>query len=75
MEVKIYTMPACGYCKQVKKHLKKNGISYTEINLKEDKDGRKFMNDRQYTGVPVTVIDDTEIVGFNIDKVDEVLGL
>lgn len=74
-EVKIYTMPGCGYCKQVKRHLMKHGIPFQEINLKEDKAGQKFMNERGYTGVPVTVIQGEEIVGFQLDRVDQLLGI
>lgn len=73
--VKIYTMPACGYCKQVKRHLSKHGIPFEEINLKEDKDGQKFMNERGYTGVPVTVIKGEEIVGFDLDRVNKLLDI
>lgn len=73
--VKIYTLPGCGYCKQVKKHLNKNNIPYQEINLKEDKDGKAFMKARGYTGVPVTVIGKEEIVGFDLDRVNELLGI
>ena len=73
--VKIYTMPACGYCKQVKRHLSKYEIPFEEINLKEDKDGQKFMNERGYTGVPVTVIKGEEVVGFDLDKIDQLLGI
>lgn len=75
MEIKIYSMPACGYCKQLKKHLDKHNIKYTDINLKTDKEGQAFMNSRKYTGVPVTVIGEEEIVGFNLDRVDEILGI
>lgn len=73
--VKIYTMPACGYCKQVKRHLSKHNIPFKEINLKEDKDGQKFMNERGYTGVPVTVIKGEEIVGFDLDRVNKLLDI
>lgn len=74
-QVKIYTLPACGYCKQVKRHLDKHNIPYQEINLKDDKDGKAFMKARGYTGVPVTVIGDEEIVGFDLDRVDKLLGI
>ncbi|MDO4553622.1 MAG: glutaredoxin family protein [Lachnospiraceae bacterium] len=73
--VKIYTMPACGYCKQVKRHLSKHEIPFEEINLKENKDGQKFMNERGYTGVPVTVIKGEEVVGFDLDKINALLGI
>jgi glutaredoxin len=73
--VKIYTLPSCGYCKQLRRHLTRHHISFEDINLKEDKGGQKFMKERGYTGVPVTVIDGDEIVGFELDTINERLGI
>lgn len=71
--VRIYTLPGCSYCSQVKDFLTKNGISFTEINLETDKDGQNFMDSRGYTALPVTVIGSHEISGFRLDQIKELL--
>lgn len=71
---KMYTMPDCSYCKSVKAFLVERGIGYTEINLATDKAGQAFMKARGYTHLPVTVIGDKEISGYDIPKIKEALG-
>ena len=71
--VRIYTLPGCSYCRQIKDFLTENSIPYEEINLETDKDGQTFMEDRGYTALPVTVIGQHEISGFRLDKIRELL--
>lgn len=71
--VRIYTLPGCSYCRQVKEFLADNGISYEEIDLDSDLQGQAFMDSRGYTALPVTVIGSHEISGFRLDKIKELL--
>ena len=71
--VRIYTLPGCSYCRQVKEFLADNGISYEEIDLDSDMQGQAFMDSRGYTALPVTVIGSHEISGFRLDKIKELL--
>lgn len=71
--VRIYTLPGCSYCNQIKDFLSQNSISYEEINLESDLEGQEFMENRGYTALPVTVIGSHEISGFRLDKIKEVL--
>lgn len=71
--VRIYTLPGCSYCRQVKEFLSDNGISYKEINLENDAEGQAFMDSRGYTALPVTVIGSHEISGFRLDKIRDLL--
>jgi glutaredoxin 3 len=75
-EVKIYTTPACPYCKMAKKFLDDNGIKYQEFNVAEDKAARKEMKDKcNSLGVPTICIDNEVLVGFNEAQLKEKLGL
>jgi glutaredoxin 3 len=38
--VKLYTTDPCGFCRQAKALLEARGISYTEVNLSKDPQGR-----------------------------------
>lgn len=73
--VRIYTMPACSYCRSVKEFLRQVGVDYEEFDLSHDKAGQAFMKLRGYTGLPVTVIDGAEIVGYDMPRIREALGL
>lgn len=73
--IKIYTLPACGYCEQVKALLTEHGFAYEEINLKTDPNGKAFMKSRNYSSVPVTVIGDNEFLGLQLEQISQCLGL
>ena len=65
-KVTIYTTEPCGFCRQAKALLGKRGLSYDEINLAKDADGRAELAKR--TGMmtfPQVVIGDQLIGGFN----------
>lgn len=71
--VRLYTLPGCSYCRQVKDFLGENHIAYEEIDLETDSDGQAFMDSRGYTALPVTVIGSHEVSGFRLDKIRELL--
>lgn len=72
-KVRIYTLPDCSYCQQVKKFLLDNNIDYEEINLERDTAGQQFMEDRGYTALPVTVIGTNEVSGYRMDTIKKLL--
>ncbi len=71
--VRIYTLPNCSYCAQVKDFLTKNHIAYDEVDLSTDLDGQNFMEERGYSALPVTIIGDQEISGFRMDLIKKML--
>lgn len=73
--IRIYTMPTCSYCRSVKEFLRGVGADYEEVDLSTDRAGQAFMKERGYTGLPVTVIGDEEIVGYHMPKIKAALGL
>jgi len=61
----VYTSTYCNYCRQVKAFLNEHGVAFEERNVDTDE---KFAEELWNTGlrsVPVTVIGETKIVGFN----------
>ena len=68
-------MPGCSYCRSVKEFLKGAGVAYGEVDLSTDKEGQAFMDQRGYTALPVTVIGQTEVSGYDMPKIKKALGL
>jgi glutaredoxin 3 len=63
--VMMYTTDQCSLCTSAKALLERRGISYTEVNLAKDPDGRAELV--QCTGLitfPQIVIDDRPLGGF-----------
>jgi glutaredoxin-like YruB-family protein len=72
--VTIYSTPTCTYCNAAKDYFKKNNVTYTEYNVASDEMRRKEMIDKtSQLGVPVIVIDDQVIVGFDQEAISKAL--
>lgn len=74
--VKVYSTPTCVYCKTLKGYLKKNNISFEDIDVsKDEKDLQNMIKISGQMGVPVVEIDETVITGFDKAKIDELLKI
>lgn len=74
MSVKIYTTPACVYCKMAKEYFKKNNIEYQELDVAEDEKAREKMIQKSHQfGVPVIEIGDQVFVGFNRLEIEKAI--
>jgi glutaredoxin-like YruB-family protein len=72
----VYSSPDCAYCYTLKGYLENQGKEYEEINIYEDEQARKKMEELSgQTSVPVTVIGDEVIVGWNKEKINNLLGI
>ena len=64
--IMVYTTEPCGYCRQAKALLSERGLSYHEINLATNADGRAELAKR--TGMmtfPQVIIGDQLVGGFD----------
>ena len=76
MKVKIYTTTSCPYCHLAMDFFKENKVEFEEINVQEDSDAAKEMVDKSgQMGVPVIIIGEEIIVGFDKDKIKAALKL
>lgn len=74
--VSIYTTPTCHFCQMSKELFKANNVQYTEYNVASDSEKRQEMIEKSgQMGVPVIVIGDELIVGFDKHRIDSALGL
>lgn len=74
--VKIYSIPECSWCQKAKQYFKLKNIAYNDINVQDDIAGREEMITlTKQQGVPVIIIDNSIIIGFDRDKIDTLLNL
>lgn len=74
--VTIYSTPSCHFCHMAKDFFKANNVSFQDFNVAEDSAKRQEMITKSgQMGVPVILIDDNLIVGFNKPKIAELLGI
>ncbi len=74
--VTIYSTPSCHFCHMAKDYFKEKGVAYTEYNVASDIEKRKEMVDKSgQMGVPVIIIGDEIIIGFDKPRIDKALGL
>ncbi len=74
--VEIYSTPWCAYCKMAKEYFKKNNIAYVEHDVAEDPIKRQEMIDKTHQmGVPVIIINGKTVIGFDHEKISELLNL
>ncbi len=75
-KVIVYSTPTCHFCHMAKDFFAENGVSFEDFNVSTDLEKRKEMVDKSgQMGVPVIVIEDKVIVGFNKPKIMELLGI
>jgi glutaredoxin-like YruB-family protein len=71
--VVVFSSNTCPYCVAAKEYLEEKGVSYTERNIQKDRDAKKELMSMGHMGVPVILIDGEEVVGFDKDKIDDLL--
>ncbi|MEK7117382.1 MAG: glutaredoxin domain-containing protein [Patescibacteria group bacterium] len=74
--VKIYSTPTCHFCAMTKEFLKENNAPFEDIDVWSDVAARKEMVEKSgQMGVPVIQIDNNIIVGFQKEKIANLLGI
>ncbi len=74
-KVVIYTTPTCPYCRMAKDYLAKKGVAYIERNVAQDREAaREMIEKSRQMGVPVTIVADDIVVGFDQASLDKVLS-
>ena len=74
--VTIYSTPTCHFCHMAKDFFKEKNVAYTEYDVASNLEKRKEMLEKSnQMGVPVIIIGDDLIVGFNKPKIEQLLGI
>lgn len=76
MEVKVYSTPACPYCKMVKEYLTSKGVVFEAVDVSANPAaGKDLVNISGQMGVPVVVAGGEVIVGFDKEAINKALNL
>ena len=74
--ITIYSTPTCVYCKTLKEYLASKNLAYQEIDVADnEQELEKMVAISGQMGVPVVEIDGNVVVGFDREKIDEILKL
>lgn len=75
-QVIIYSTPACHFCHAAKDFFTENNVVFTEHDVAADMEKRQEMVEMTgQMGVPVIRIGDDVVVGFDEEKVKELLAV
>ncbi|MFO8061377.1 MAG: glutaredoxin family protein [bacterium] len=74
--VKVYSTPTCPWCTRAKNYLKSNNVQFEDIDVSTDREkAMEMVKKSGQQGVPVIEIDGQIIIGFDQNKIDNLLGL
>ncbi len=75
-KVTIYSTPTCHYCHMAKDFFTENNVPFEDYNVQTDLTKRREMIDKSgQMGVPVIYIGDQLVLGFDEDKLKDLLAL
>lgn len=75
-EVVIYSTPTCHFCQTTKEFFKENNVEYTEHDVSVDQEKRAEMIEKSgQMGVPVIFIGEEMIIGYDEDRLKQLLEL
>jgi glutaredoxin-like YruB-family protein len=74
--VKVFSTPTCPYCVTLKEFFKEHNIEFEDIDVSQDEKARDEMIEKSgQMGVPVVDINGEIVVGFDKEKISQLLKL
>jgi glutaredoxin-like YruB-family protein len=73
--VTIYTNTGCDSCHEAKAFLEENNIQYIEHDISKDKEAKKDIMKKGYMSVPLIMIEDKVLIGFDRKEILDLLDL
>jgi glutaredoxin-like protein NrdH len=70
----VYSSTNCSFCKQLKSFLEEQNIAYEERNIDENEAYREELARLGMMSVPLTLIGDKQILGFNPNRIKNALA-
>ncbi len=70
MTVTVYTLPDCIQCEMTKKYLDKYHVQFDTVDISQDDNAKKIVEELGYKSAPVVVYDKFHWSGFRPDKIN-----
>ena len=75
-KVIIFTTPTCSFCNAAKRYFREKKIKFKDIDVSRDRRAAMDMQRRTgSTGVPVILINNRPIIGFDKPKINRMLNI
>ena len=71
----VYSAVYCPGCHAVKNFLKEHNIEFEERDIGQNEKYKKELQNMGHNSIPVTLIDDEKIVGFDVEKIKKALNI
>ncbi len=75
MQVSVYSTPGCSWCVVAKNFLKEHNIAFQEVDVSDPVKAQEMIDKTGQMGVPVIEIDNQIIIGFDKDRIMELLKI
>ena len=74
--VTIYSTPTCHFCHMAKDFFSEHGVAFTDHDVSVDMERRQEAVEKSgQMGVPVILIDDELVIGFDKEHIATLLGI
>jgi glutaredoxin-like YruB-family protein len=75
-KVIVFSTPTCSFCNKAKRYFREKRIKFRDVDVSRDARAAADMQRRTgQTGVPVILINNRPIVGFDKPKINQLLGI
>ena len=75
-KVIVFSTPTCSFCNTAKRYFREKGIRFTDVDVSRDAAAARDMQRRTgQMGVPVILINNRPIVGFDKPKINRMLNI
>jgi len=75
-KVIVFSTPTCTFCTQAKRYFKEKNIRFTDVDVSKDQSAaRDMMRRTGQMGVPVILINNKPIIGFDRNKINQMLNI
>ncbi len=71
--ITLYTTPACPHCRQAKHYLQHMGLRFQEFDIQNSGRAKRAFDRLGARGVPVIIVGETRIDGFDRKRLDGLL--
>lgn len=72
----VFTTPTCSWCRRVKQYFTEKGVRFREVDVTRDQAAaRDLVRMTGQMGVPVTLVGNRPVVGFDKPQLDRLLHL